>query len=298
MPSPLRPDGMDLRTWLFQQIFESDTRLAKCFDIALMGLILLSVIVVMLDSVATLHARYGTLFYGMEWAFTLIFTLELALRLYCLDHPLRYLKSFYGVIDLLSILPTWLSLLIPGAQSLLVVRILRVLRVFRVLRLMEFLGEGKILVQSLRRSFRKILMFLSTVLMLVIIFGSMIYLIEPPEAGFTSIPRAIYWAIVTLTTVGYGDITPLTPLGQFLSSVVMIMGYAILAVPTGVFSAEMMRSIREQRYSDEACPGCGLEEHERGARYCKRCGAWLDEESEDPRKKKQDGESPQAAPTD
>nr|WP_298415013.1 ion transporter [uncultured Halomonas sp.] len=289
---------MDLRTWLFQQIFESDTRLAKCFDIALMGLILLSVIVVMLDSVATLHARYGTLFYGMEWAFTLIFTLELALRLYCLDHPLRYLKSFYGVIDLLSILPTWLSLLIPGAQSLLVVRILRVLRVFRVLRLMEFLGEGKILVQSLRRSFRKILMFLSTVLMLVIIFGSMIYLIEPPEAGFTSIPRAIYWAIVTLTTVGYGDITPLTPLGQFLSSVVMIMGYAILAVPTGVFSAEMMRSIREQRYSDEACPGCGLEEHERGARYCKRCGAWLDEESEDPRKKKQDGESPQAAPTD
>ncbi|WP_048308124.1 ion transporter [Halomonas sp. PR-M31] len=286
---------MDLRTWLFQQIFESDTRLAKCFDIALMSLILISVIVVMLDSVSALHARYGTLFYGMEWAFTLIFTLELVLRLYCLDRPLRYLKSFYGVIDLLSILPTWLSLLIPGAQSLLVVRILRVLRVFRVLRLMEFLGEGKILVQSLRRSFRKILMFLSTVLMLVIIFGSMIYLIEPPEAGFTSIPRAIYWAIVTLTTVGYGDITPLTPLGQFLSSVVMIMGYAILAVPTGVFSAEMMRSIREQRYSDEACPGCGLEEHERGARYCKRCGAWLDEESEDPRKK---NEQTPATPTD
>nr|WP_299244927.1 ion transporter [uncultured Halomonas sp.] len=279
-------------------MFESDTRLAKGFDIALISLILISVIVVMLDSVGSLHARYGTLLLGMEWAFTLIFTLELALRLYCLDRPLRYLKSFYGIIDLLSILPTWLSLLIPGAQSLLVVRILRVLRVFRVLRLMEFLGEGKILVQSLRRSFRKILMFLSTVLMLVIIFGSLIYLIEPPEAGFTSIPRAIYWAIVTLTTVGYGDITPLTPLGQFLSSVVMIMGYAILAVPTGVFSAEMMRSIRDQRYSDEACPGCGLEEHERDARYCKRCGAWLDEESEDPRKKKQDGEQTAATPTD
>ncbi|MGC3872805.1 ion transporter [Halomonas sp. GXIMD04776] len=288
---------MDLRTWLFQLIFESDTRLAKSFDIALISLILISVAIVMLDSVASLHARYGALFLGMEWGFTVIFTLELALRLYCLDRPLRYLKSFYGVIDLLSILPTWLSLLIPGAQSLLVVRILRVLRVFRVLRLMEFLGEGKILLQSLRRSSRKILMFLSTVLMLVIIFGSMIYLIEPPEAGFTSIPRAIYWAIVTLTTVGYGDITPLTPLGQFLSSVVMIMGYAILAVPTGVFSAEMMRSIREQRYSDEACPGCGHEGHERDARYCKRCGAWLDEESEDPRKKKHDDEQASATPT-
>ncbi|WP_227369173.1 ion transporter [Halomonas sp. M20] len=278
-------------------MFESDTRLAKSFDIALISLILISVIVVMLDSVGSLHARYGTLLFGMEWAFTLIFTLELALRLYCLDRPLRYLKSFYGIIDLLSILPTWLSLLIPGAQSLLVIRVLRVLRVFRVLRLMEFLGEGKILVQSLRRSFRKILMFLSTVLMLVIIFGSLIYLIEPPEAGFTSIPKAIYWAIVTLTTVGYGDITPLTPVGQLLSSVVMIMGYAILAVPTGVFSAEMMRSIRDQRYSDEACPGCGLEEHERNARYCKRCGAWLDEESEDPRKKKHGDEQTPATPT-
>lgn len=298
MLSPPSSEDVSLRTWLFQLMFESDTRLAKGFDIALISMILISVAVIMLDSVAALHARYGTLFHGLEWAFTLIFTLELGLRLYCLDRPLHYLKSFYGIIDLLSILPTWLSLLIPGAQSLLVVRILRALRVFRVLRLMEFLGEGTILLQSLRRSSRKILIFLSTVVMLAIIFGSLIYLIEPREAGFTSIPRAIYWAIVTLTTVGYGDITPLTPLGQFLSSVVMIMGYAILAVPTGVFSAEMMRSIREQRYSDEACPGCGLEGHLRDARYCRRCGAWLDEETEDPRKKRQGDEQAPATPTD
>lgn len=289
MSSP-HPDRIDLRTRLFQIVFESDTRLAKGFDILLITLILLSVAVVMLDSVASLRQHYGEWFHTLEWGFTLLFTLELGVRLYCLDRPLRYLKSFYGVIDVLSILPTWLSLLIPGAQSLLVVRILRVLRLFRVLRLMEFLGEGTLLLQSLRRSARKILLFLSTVLMLVTIFGALIYLIEPPEAGFTSIPKALYWAIVTLTTVGYGDITPITPFGQFISAMVMVMGYAILAVPTGVFSAEMMRSIREERYSDEACPGCGLEGHERDARYCRRCGTWLNEETEDPRRQRERGE--------
>lgn len=281
--SLFHPANTDLRTRLFQLIFESDTRGAKAFDIVLISLILTSVGVVMLDSVPSLHARYGTLFRFLEWGFTLLFTLELALRLYCLDRPQRYLRSFYGIIDLLSILPTWLSLLIPGAQSLLVVRILRVLRVFRVLRLMEFLGEGTILIQSLRRSSKKILLFFFTVLMLVTIFGSLVYLIEPPEAGFTSIPKALYWAIVTLTTVGYGDIAPVTPLGQFVSSMVMILGYAILAVPTGVFSAEMMRSLREEKYSDEACPGCGHEGHERDAKYCRHCGSWLDEEHPDPR---------------
>ncbi|WP_129141965.1 ion transporter [Modicisalibacter coralii] len=284
--SSLPPDRLDLRTRLFQIVFESDTRLAKGFDILLITLILLSVAVVMLDSVASLRQHYGSWFYALEWGFTLLFSVELAVRLYCLDRPLRYLKSFYGMIDVLSILPTWLSLLIPGAQSLLVVRILRVLRLFRVLRLVEFLGEGNILLQSLRRSARKILLFLATVLMLVTIFGSLIYLIEPPEAGFTSIPKALYWAIVTLTTVGYGDITPITPFGQFISALVMVMGYAILAVPTGVFSAEMMRSIREERYSDEACPGCGQEGHERDARYCRRCGTWLDEETQDPRRQR------------
>ncbi|WP_189444498.1 ion transporter [Salinicola rhizosphaerae] len=271
-----------LRKRLFQIIFESDTPLAKGFDIALISLILLSVGIVFLDSVPSLHAHFGHIFLVMEWGFTLIFTLELALRLYCLERPLRYLRSFYGILDLLAILPTWLSLFLPGAQSLLVLRVLRVLRVFRVLRLMEFVGEGRMLVQALQRSKRKIFLFLTTVLLIITIFGALIYMIEPPEAGFTSMPRAMYWAIVTLTTVGYGDIAPVTPLGQFISAFMMILGYSIIAVPTGVFSAEVIRSIREERYSDEACPGCGHEGHERDARYCRFCGTWLDEETPDP----------------
>ncbi|WP_232825175.1 MULTISPECIES: ion transporter [Salinicola] len=272
----------NFRKQLFQIIFESDTRAGKTFDIVLITLILLSVMVVFVDSVPHLHQRYGEWFLLSEWVFTLIFTFELALRLYCLERPLRYLKSFYGVLDLLAILPTWLSLFLPGAQSLLVLRVLRVLRVFRVLRLMEFVGEGRLLLQALRRSQRKILLFLITVLLIITIFGALIYMIEPPEAGFTSMPRSMYWAIVTLTTVGYGDIAPVTPVGQFISAFMMILGYSILAVPTGVFSAEVIRSIRDERYSDEACPGCGHEGHERDSRYCRLCGTWLDEESEDP----------------
>ncbi|MCE3026731.1 MULTISPECIES: ion transporter [unclassified Salinicola] len=272
----------NFRKQLFQIIFESDTRAGKAFDIALITLILLSVVVVFVDSVPHLHQHYGEWFLLAEWIFTLIFTFELVLRLYCLERPLRYLKSFYGVLDLIAILPTWLSLFLPGAQSLLVLRILRVLRVFRVLRLMEFVGEGRMLMQALRRSQRKILLFLITVLLIITIFGALIYMIEPPEAGFTSMPRSMYWAIVTLTTVGYGDIAPVTPVGQFISAFMMVLGYSILAVPTGVFSAEVIRSIREERYSEEACPGCGHEGHERDSRYCRLCGTWLDEESEDP----------------
>lgn len=279
----MQSDSPSLRKRVFQIIFESDTRPAKTFDIVLITLIVLSVGVIFLDSVPHLHERYGGLFYAVEWVFTLIFTLELALRLYCLDHPLRYLRSFYGILDLLAIMPTWLSLLLPGAQSLLVLRVLRVLRVFRVLRLMEFVGEGQMLVQALKRSQRKILLFLLTVLLIITVFGALIYLIEPPEAGFTSMPRSMYWAIVTLTTVGYGDIAPVTPLGQFISAFMMILGYSIIAVPTGVFSAEVIRSIRQERYSDEACPGCGHEGHERDAKYCRLCGTWLDEETPDPK---------------
>ncbi|MFC0268061.1 ion transporter [Kushneria aurantia] len=271
-----------LRDRLFHVIFESDTPMARGFDIVLIVLILLSVTVVMLDSVAAWRARYGTLFHTLEWGFTLIFTLEYALRLYCLERPLRYARSPYGLIDLISILPSWLSLIIPGANSLLVVRVLRIMRLFRVLRLMEFVGEGHLLMEALRRSHAKILMFFLTVMALVIVFGAMIYLIEPIEAGFTSIPRSIYWAIVTMTTVGYGDIAPITPLGQFISAMMMILGYSILAVPTGVFSAEVMRSIRQNRYSEEACPGCGHEGHEKDAQYCRLCGTWLDEDSDDP----------------
>ncbi|UYG08269.1 ion transporter [Halomonas sp. M4R1S46] len=288
----LKPAAEGLRTRVFQIIFESDTPLAKGFDIALIGVILTSVLVVMLESIVPLREAYGDWFIRLEWGFTLLFTIELAVRLYCLERPWQYLKSFYGVIDLVAILPTWLALLLPGTQSLVVVRLLRTLRIFRVLRLMEFVGEGRLLLGALMRSSHQIFLFLFTVFMLVTIFASLVYLIEPAEAGFTSIPTAIYWAVVTLTTVGYGDITPVTPLGQAISMMVMLIGYSIIAVPTGVFSAEVIRSIRAERYSDEACPGCGHDRHEKRARYCLRCGTWLDENTPDPRGGAQDDEAP------
>ncbi len=282
MSGPFRPAGEGVRTRLFQIIFESDTPLAKGFDIVLIAMILTSVLVVMLDTVERFGAVYGELFYWLEWGFTLIFTIELLVRIYILDKPLRYLRSFYGIIDVVAILPTWLMLLIPGTQTLVIVRLLRVLRIFRVLRLMQFVGEGRLLVEALKNSVHQIFLFLFTVLLLVTLFAALVYMIEPDEAGFTSIPMSIYWAIVTLTTVGYGDIVPVTPLGQAISTLVMLIGYSIIAVPTGVFSAEVIRSIRADRYSDQACPGCGHDRHEKRARYCLKCGTWLDEETPDP----------------
>lgn len=278
-----KPAAEGVRTRVFQVIFESDTPLAKGFDIALIVMILASVLVVMLDSVAAYRVDYGELFYWLEWGFTLAFTIELAARLYCLDKPLTYLRSFYGIIDVIAILPTWLILIVPGAQSLVIVRLLRVLRIFRILRLMQFVGEGRLLVDALKNSVHQIFLFLFTVFMLVNIFAALVFMIEPAEAGFSSIPTAVYWAIVTLTTVGYGDIVPVTPLGQAISVLVMLIGYSIIAVPTGVFSAEVIRSIRADRYSDEACPGCGHDRHERRAKYCLLCGTWLDETTPDPR---------------
>ncbi|WP_081694716.1 ion transporter [Halomonas huangheensis] len=293
-----KPAAEGVRTRIFQVIFESDTRIAKGFDILLIFAILSSVLVVMLESVESLRLQYGETFYTLEWGFTVLFTIELALRLYCLDRPWSYLKSFYGVIDLISILPSWLALLIPGAQSLIVVRMLRTLRIFRVLRLMEFVGEGRLLLDALRRSGRQIFVFLFTVFMLVNIFASLIYLIEPPEAGFTSIPTSIYWAIVTLTTVGYGDIAPVTPLGQAISVMVMLTGYSIIAVPTGVFSAEVIRSVRADRYSEEACPGCGHDRHDHSAKYCLLCGTWLDETTPDPHEDNDGSAGGNSSPTD
>ncbi|PTL92292.1 ion transporter [Halomonas litopenaei] len=290
-----KPAAEGLKTRIFQIIFESDTRLAKGFDIALITAILVSVLVVVLESVDSLRMQYGELFRAIEWTFTILFTIELVLRLYCLERPLNYLKSFYGTVDLIAILPSWLALLIPGAQSLIVIRLLRSLRIFRILRLMEFVGEGRLLIDALKRSGHQIFLFLFTVFMLVTIFASMMYLIEPREAGFTSIPVAIYWAVVTLTTVGYGDISPVTPLGQAISVVVMLIGYSIIAVPTGVFSAEVIRSIRADRYSDEACPGCGHDRHEQRAKYCLICGTWLDEDTPDPNAPK---EEPEEEPED
>ncbi|MGR2738165.1 ion transporter [Billgrantia sp. Q4P2] len=282
MTDPFRPAAEGLRTRLFQIIFESDTPLAKGFDIALILVILASVLVVMLDSVVAWHAAYGEFFYWLEWGFTILFTIELGLRIYCLEKPWRYLCSFYGVVDVLAVLPTWLMLLLPGTQTLVIVRLLRVLRIFRVLRLMQFVGESRLLLDALRRSVRQIFLFFFGIFMLVIIFATVMHMIESPEAGFTSIPISIYWAIVSLTTVGYGDIVPLTPIGKAITVMLMLIGYSIIAVPTGVFSAEVIRAIREERYSDEACPGCGHDRHERRARYCLRCGTWLDEKNRDP----------------
>ncbi len=276
--SSLQPASVGIRTRIFQVIFESDTPVAKGFDILLAVLIFLSVGVVLLDSVQEYHQRFGLYFYYIEWVVTLLFTLELALRIYCLQKPWLYLKSFYGIIDVVAVLPTWLMLVLPGAQTLVVIRLLRTLRLFRVLEMMALVGQGRLLLDALKRSRGQIVLFLFTILMLVTIFSSLLYLIEPHEAGFTSIPTSIYWGIVTLTTVGYGDISPTTPFGQFISVMIMLTGYSIIALPAGVFSAEVIRSLREDRYSDEACPGCGKNQHEHDAQYCKHCGTWLNEE--------------------
>lgn len=284
----LTPGAEGLRTRLFHIIFESDTPGAKAFDIALIVAILLSVAVIMLGSIETYAERYGDLFFYLEWVFTLLFSIELILRIYCLEKPTLYLRSFYGIVDLIAVLPPWLVLLVPGVHGLVIVRLLRVLRIFRILRLMEFVGEARLLMDALKRSMRQILLFFSAILMVITLFAALMYTIESSEAGFTSIPMSMYWAIVSMTTVGYGDIVPATALGKSITVVLMLLGYSIIAVPTGVFSAQVIRSIREERYSEEACPGCGHERHEKRARYCLRCGTWLDEDSEDPRKKDDD----------
>lgn len=283
----LTPAAEGLRTQLFHVIFESDTPTAKGFDIALIVMILGSVAVILLGSVQEFSQEYGWLFYYLEWGFTILFTVELAVRIYCLERPTIYLKSFYGVVDLISILPAWLVLLMPGFHALVIIRILRVLRIFRILRLMEFVGEGRLLIEALKRSVRQVLLFFCSIFMVVTMFAALMYTIESPESGFTSIPMSIYWAVVSVTTVGYGDIVPGTALGKAITVLLILIGYSIIAVPTGIFSAQVIRSIREDRYSDEACPRCGHDRHEKDALYCLRCGTWLDENSEDPRKEKQ-----------
>lgn len=262
------------RTVLHEVIFEADTPVGKGFDVLLIVSILASVAAVMLDSVWAVRLAYGKLLFGIEWFFTLIFTVEYILRLVCVGRPLKYAVSFYGVVDLLAIVPTYLSLVLPGSHYLLVIRILRILRIFRILKLVPYLKEARILAKALRASGRKIAVFLYTVLTLVVIFGSLMYVIEGEAGGFTSIPRSIYWAIVTLTTVGYGDIAPRTGLGQALASMVMILGYAIIAVPTGIVTVEMSHAFGT-RISTQACPDCSAEGHDIDARHCKFCGSVL-----------------------
>lgn len=270
--APLQRNGW--RSVLHEVIFEADTPAGKGFDVLLIVSILASVAAVMLDSMGAVRLQYGRLLLMIEWFFTLLFTAEYVLRLLCVGRPVKYAVSFYGVVDLLAIIPTYLSLILPGSQYLLVIRILRILRIFRILKLVSYLGEARLLMQALRASRRKVAVFLFTVLTLVVIFGSLMYVIEGAESGFTSIPRSIYWAIVTLTTVGYGDISPQTALGQALASLVMILGYSIIAVPTGIVTVEMSHAFG-RKVSTQVCPECSAEGHDADARHCKFCGAEL-----------------------
>jgi len=260
-------------------IFEADTPAGKNFDVALIITILLSVGAVMLDSVQPIHDRYGDWLYLAEWVFTILFTLEYGLRLWCIQNTWLYARSFYGIIDLLGIIPTYLSLWLVGSQYLLVIRVLRVLRVFRVLRMVRYVGEAELITQALVASRRKITVFVCTVLALVVVFGSLMYLIEGGSNGsFASIPASIYWAVTTMTTVGYGDITPETPLGRALATVIMIMGYGIIAVPTGIVTMELNEANR-RRPNTKTCPACSVEGHAREATYCWRCGGHLYQET-------------------
>ena len=256
-------------------IFEADTPAGRVFDIALLWAIALSVGVVMMESVESIQDDYGSELRAAEWFFTILFTAEYALRLYVAPKRLAYARSFFGLVDFLSVLPTYLSVFIPGSQSLLTIRALRLLRIFRVLKLAPYLGEANVLSEALEASRRKVTVFMGTVLVLVMILGSAMYLIEGAASGFTSIPRSVYWAIVTLTTVGYGDITPETIPGQVLASVVMIMGYAIIAVPTGIVTAEIMHAHRGHEVTTRTCMHCLSEGHRHDARYCRDCGQEL-----------------------
>lgn len=264
-----------LKLKLYEIIFESDTPAGKAFDIALLASIILSVVIVLLESVQHAKAFWGEWLVALEWIFTILFTIEYLARLWVVLNKRSYIFSFFGLVDLLSILPTYLGIFFAGAQSLMVIRILRLLRIFRIFKLARFIGESQNLKQALKASQHKIIVFLTTVVTSVVVFGALIFLIEGPENGFTSIPISIYWAIVTMTTVGYGDIAPQTTLGQTLASIIMIMGYGIIAVPTGIVSAEMVQLKSREKLTTQVCPHCMKDGHDADAICCKFCGEKL-----------------------
>ncbi|MBL4820464.1 MAG: ion transporter [Gammaproteobacteria bacterium] len=268
-----------LKAALYDVIFGYETRSGRLFDIVLIGAIVVSVGAVIADSVSSYHNNYGNILLAMEWFFTILFTIEYALRIYSSPHPRGYVTSFYGIIDLLSILPTYIAFLFPGTAYLVVIRIMRVMRIFRILKLFRYVGEANILFSALVQARRKIFVFLFCVVMLIVIFGTLMFIIEGPENGFNSIPRSMYWAIVTVTTVGYGDIYPSTGLGQFVAALAMICGYAIIAVPTGIIGAELMHEFQRREsvttVSSTTCTNCGHTRHDEDAKYCKHCGTEL-----------------------
>ncbi|WP_297336869.1 ion transporter [Algoriphagus sp.] len=258
-------------------VFESDDRASRTFDLVLLVLIFASVIVAILDSVSHLRADYGQLFYQLELLFTCLFTLEYILRVWLTSRTMKYVTSFYGLVDLLAILPVYLSFFVANVQLLTVVRALRLLRVIRILKLGRYLAEADFIRRSLKASMAKIQLFLFTVLTVVLIMGTMMYLIEGPESGFTSIPKGMYWAIVTMTTVGFGDITPVTTLGQFMASLIMLLGYAIIAVPTGIVSSEMAKmKSADHHASARTCTHCGKDGLDSSDHFCRECGTSLD----------------------
>ena len=270
-------NGLPLAPWrerLHEVIFEADTPAGRTFDVALLVSIGLSVLAVILESVAGIQERFGSALRAIEWIFTILFTVEYVLRLICIRRPLRYAFSFFGIVDLLAILPTYLSLVIPGAQSLLVIRSLRLLRIFRVLKIVRHLDELSALVEAVKATRTKITVFVMVVMTLVLIMGSAMYVVEGAESGFTSIPRGIYWAIVTVTTVGYGDLAPRTVLGQMIAAVAMLLGYSLIIIPTGIFSTELAR-ITARPVSTQNCPACIREGHDPDATHCKYCGEKL-----------------------
>lgn len=264
-----------VRARLHEIVFEADTPAGRAFDLTVLVCIVASVTSVVLESVGDIRNAFGTELRTLEWIFTVLFTLEYLVRLCAVRQPIRYATSFFGLVDLISVLPSYLSLIFAGSQTLLVVRALRLLRIFRVLKLGSFLGEAQVLISALRASRAKITVFLGTVLVLTLLMGSMLYLVEGPEHGFTSIPRGVYWAIVTMTTVGYGDLSPKTDLGQAIAACVMIMGYGILAVPTGIVSVELAAATRSKQWTTQACPSCSRGGHDADAKHCKYCGAQL-----------------------
>ena len=264
------------KSQLHEIVYEADTREGKIFDLVIIVAILLSILLVMLESVKSLDAKYHNFFDVSEWIITILFTVEYIVRIISVKRPSSYIFSFYGIIDLLSTIPKYLSLFLGGAHALVALRALRLLRIFRILKLVRFVGATENLGRALVASRYKIFVFISSVLVLCIIIGTMMYLIEGDESGFVSIPISIYWTIVTLTTVGYGDIAPQTPLGQFLASVVMMLGYGIIAIPTGIVSVEMSKDHKiKVHMNTQSCKNCSADNHKDDARYCYRCGEAL-----------------------
>jgi voltage-gated potassium channel len=270
--NPMERKQTDLQRKTYELIFGTDTTVGWIFDLVIILAILISVAVIMLDSIPRYHQVWGQTYIAVEWGFTLLFTLEYALRIWCSPNRKLYITSAFGIVDLLAILPTYLALYIPDANSLLIIRLIRILRIFRVLRLVRFLREANVLARSLSNSRRKIFVFFSIMLIITVIFGCLMYVIEGPANGFGTIPKSIYWAIVTITTVGYGDVVPQTALGQFVASIGMLTGYAIIAVPTGILTAEMAAEINREK-TRRNCKNCERTGHDSDAAYCKYCGA-------------------------